>query len=364
MVTTISNTVNAFLIPHIKMLIEYSNQVDVAFKVEQEVSSELSKLGVTAYEIPFSRKIYKNRFIKLVKQVRKLIRNNNYDIVHTHTPIASAIVRLACKDLPHTKVFYTAHGFHFYKGAPKINWMTFFPIEKALSRYTDTLITINQEDYEFSKTFYAKNNFLVPGIGIDLKKFNEEKFISVNNISNQLNIGEGDFTLLSIGELNKNKNHEIVIKALSQLKKPNIHYLIAGEGSLKQYLSDLAVELNVDHQVHFLGYRKDIKNLLTYSDVFIFPSFREGLSVSVMEAMATGKPVIASNIRGNIDLIEHGKGGFLFEPNDVDGLIISLESLIKKQKYIHVFGEYNKQKIIDYSLESILTQMKIIYHLN
>lgn len=361
MVTTISNTVNAFLIPHIKMLIEDGNQVDVAFKVEQEVSSELSKLGVTAYEIPFSRKIYKNKFIKLVKQVRKLIKNNNYDIVHTHTPIASAIVRLACKDLPHTKVFYTAHGFHFYKGAPLINWITYYPIEKLLSKYTDKLITINNEDYEISKRFYAKKCLYIPGVGIDLSKFLDSDDIKIDYLKTEFNFSEDSVVILSIGELNKNKNHEVVIKALSKLNNPNIHYLIAGKGILENHLINLATEFNLNNQVHLLGFRNDIKNLIKFSHLFVFPSYREGLSVSVMEAMAMGKPVIASNIRGNNDLIDDGDGGYLFDPTDVDKLANLVSMLSKSQDALSKLGRYNSIKVKEYSLENILNALRDLY---
>lgn len=360
MVTTISNTVNAFLIPHIKMLIEDGNQVDVAFRVEQEVSSQLFKLGATVYEIPFSRKIYKNKLIKLVKQMRELIKNNNYDIVHTHTPIASAIVRLACKDLPHTKVFYTAHGFHFYRGAPKINWLVYYPIEKYLSRFTDKIITINSEDYCIAKKFNANEVVKINGVGFDSNKIDRIKF-NTSNLKRKLNIDEKQFVLLSVGELNKNKNHELVIRALSEFPCTNIKYIICGEGPLKLRLKKLVTELKLENVVEFQGFRRDVLEYYNIADIFIFPSFREGLSVSMMEAMSFGLPILASNIRGNSDLIDSGKGGFLFQPSDDKELLKLMLVLIENENMRNEFGEYNANKVLEYSTSEVLKEMKKIY---
>lgn len=361
MVSTISNTINTFLIPHIRMLIENGNKVDVAFKIEQDVRPELLELGVEIHEIPFNRKILKNNYGKLIKNVKEIIEKEQYDVVHTHTPIASAIVRFACKNIVYTKVYYTAHGFHFYKGAPFINWLTYYPIEKYLSKYTDKLITINYEDFEISKTFYAKENIYIPGVGIDLSKFVESGNIKIDYLKKELNFKEGSVVVLSIGELNKNKNHEIVIKAISKLNNPDIHYLIAGKGNLENYLLELAKDLDVKNQLHLLGFRKDIRNLLKYSDIFVFPSFREGLSVSVMEAMAMGKPVLVSKIRGNSDLIVDGKGGYLFNPQDADNLANLISIMVENPHLNADFGSFNRENIKKYSIESILRIVKKLY---
>lgn len=361
MVTTISNTVNTFLIPHIKMLIENGNKVDVAFKIEQDVNPELLKLGVQIHEVPFDRKLLRNNYGKLIKNLKTLIEKERYDVVHTHTPIASAIVRFACKDITNTRVYYTAHGFHFYKGTPLKNWLIYYPAERFLSRYTDKLITINQEDFEISKSFHAKENLYIPGVGIDLSKFVDSNDIKIDYLKREFNFNEGTVIILSIGELNKNKNHEIVIKAIAKLNNPNIHYLIAGKGDLENYLGNLASELKVINQVHLLGFRKDITNLLKFSHVFVFPSYREGLSVSVMEAMAMGKPVIASKIRGNSDLIDEGKGGYLFNPKDTYKLASLILNLIEKQGLTLSLGSYNKLKIKDYSIEKVLEKVEQLY---
>jgi len=201
-VTTISNTVNAFLIPHIKMLIQEEHQVDVAFNIVQEVNPEIIQMGCKIHQIPLQRSPLNISNYKTTKLLKNIIISEGYDIVHTHTPVASVIVRLACRKLKNVKVFYTAHGFHFYKGAPISSWLLYYPLEKWLSRYTDTLITINKEDYSRAKrNFKAKKIEYIPGIGINLKSFQlveaDEKFIRT-----ELSLPKDTIILLSVGERN------------------------------------------------------------------------------------------------------------------------------------------------------------------
>lgn len=362
-VTTISNTVNAFLIPHIEMLINEGHQVDVAFNLEQEVNPRIKELGCKVWILPFQRSPLKLDNKKAYKQLKELLVREKYDLVHTHTPIASAIVRLVCKKLVGIKVFYTAHGFHFYTGAPLINWLAYYPVEKHLSRYTDTLITINKEDYERAKTkFRAKNIEYVPGVGLDLERFAPLK-IDKAMTRERLALPEDAFLVLSVGELNKNKNHEIVIRAIAKLNNPKVHYVICGQGPLEDYLKNLSKELSVENKVHLLGFRKDISIIMQSVDMFAFPSFREGLSVALMESMANGLPVVCSKIRGNVDLIDAEKGGYLVGPSDVEGFRKGIDALVKNKELRNEFGSFNLKKIEEYSIEDVLRDMEKIYEL-
>ena len=360
-VTTISNTVNAFLIPHIKMLIDEGHQVDVAFNIEQEVKPEIYEMGCKIHQLPLQRLPLKKDNFRAYKILKKIIISEGYDLVHTHTPIASAIVRLVCRSLNNVRVFYTAHGFHFFKGAPIVNWFIYYPVEKWLARYTDTLITINKEDYSRAKRkFKAKRVEYVPGVGIDLKKFNTVK-VDRDLKRSQLGLPKEAFVVLSVGELNKNKNHEVIIRAIAKIDNPDIHYIVCGEGPLKGYLIDLSEDLGIKNRVHLLGFRKDIAEICKVSDLFTFPSYREGLSVALMEAMANGLPVVCSNIRGNSDLIESGKGGYLVEPDDVEGFAKYIKELIEDSRLRSEFGDFNHKKIENYSIENVLKEMEEIY---
>jgi len=259
------------------------------------------------------------------------------------------------------KVIYTAHGFHFYKGASLLNWLFYYPVEKWLSRYTDVLITINKEDYERAKrSFKAGRIEYVPGVGVDVEKYGSV-VVDRKAKRKELGLAEDDFVLVSTGELNDNKNHKTVIQAVHRLNNPSVKYLICGEGPLKNELLNLVQELGLEHQVMLLGYRTDIIEINHIADVFVFPSFREGLSVALMEAMACGLPVVCSDIRGNRDLVEDGKGGFLVEPKNLLGFTQSMEVLFKDVSLREGMGKYNKDKVQDYDIGIVLDKMKYVY---
>ncbi|PBB06452.1 glycosyltransferase family 4 protein [Salimicrobium humidisoli] len=360
-VSTVSNTVNTFLIPHIRMLRELGHEVDVAFNIVQDVHPELARMGCEIYNLEFNRSPLKKQNYIAYKKLKKIIEHNNYDVVHTHTPVASACVRFACKTNSSVQVVYTAHGFHFFKGAPFLNWMIYYPIERWLARYTDVIITINSEDY-----FKAKNSLkarkieYVPGVGINTQ---DNDYVSINKTEKlrALGLPEEAFILLSIGELNKNKNHETVIKALAKLNKSNAYYVICGEGGSRKYLEKLIVSHGLENKVKLLGFRTDVDTMYKLADVFVFPSFREGLSVSLMEAMANGVPVVGSDIRGNSDLIEDGKEGYLKDPNDIEGFMEAISTLMNDKTTRNKFGVESKKKIKTYDYSNVLKDMEKIY---
>lgn len=326
-VTTISNTVNAFLIPHIKTLIDEGHQVDVAFNIDQEVKPEIYEMGCKIYQLPLQRSPLKKDNFRAYRMLKNIIISEGYDLVHTHTPVASAIVRLVCRNLNTVRVFYTAHGFHFFKGAPILNWLIYYPVEKWLAKYTDTLITINKEDYGRAKSkFKAKRVEYIPGVGIDLKKFNSvevDRYLK----HKELGLPKGAFVVLSVGELNKNKNHEVVIRAIAKIDNPDIHYIVCGEGQLKGYLRDLSEDLGIKNRVHLLGFRNDIAEICKVSDLFAFPSYREGLGLAALEAMASGLPLITSNVHGIVDYSVNGKTGYNCGSSDIDSFIKYLKTL-------------------------------------
>lgn len=361
-VTTISATMT-FFIEHIKMLINEGNSVELACNCTEPVSEIYNDLGCIVHDIPFSRSPFSKNNIVGYKMLKKIVGEGNYDVVHTHTPNASLCTRLACIKVRKkgTKVFYTAHGFHFFKGAPLKNWALYYPVEKVCSRFTDTLITINHEDYSIAqKKMKAKKVFYVPGVGIDLQKiYNVE--CDKNEIRKSLLIPDDAILLFSVGELNENKNHQIVLQALAKIKDDKVHYMIAGFGEWQEKLVQLAKDLNIKNQVHFLGYRTDVLNLYKSSDIFVFPSLREGLSVSLMESMACGLPVICSNIRGNIDLIDNCKGGFLFKPDDSIELQSEIIEMVNDKQLRFNMGVYNKKKIKLFDKEAVKINLKQIY---
>lgn len=258
--------------------------------------------------------------IKAFRQLCQLMEDNEYDVIHCNTPIGGALGRICGAKYNIDKVIYTAHGFHFYKGAPKLNWIIYYSLEKWLARYTDAIITINQEDYELAKSkFKLKNNgkvYYVPGVGIDLSFFD---CIKKSRIEKRIELGipQEAFVMLSVGELNKNKNNRVIISAMERIDRKDIHYVLCGVGELRETLQKHADELGVGNNIHFLGYRNDVNEIYGMADCFVMPSLREGLPRSLMEAMACGLPCVVSRIRGNVDLIKDEEGGFLCDVKDV-----------------------------------------------
>ena len=370
-VASVASMIDQFNMQNIELLLENGYDVDVACNCKEgntisderisELIDKLKKNNVTTYHVPIPRKVTDIKdIIYSIKFIKKLYTENGYTLMHCHSPIGSVVARVAAisERKKGMKVIYTAHGFHFYKGAPKKNWLIFYPIERICSSFTDVLITINKEDYAFAKKHMKANQVeYVPGVGIDTKKFIIPNF-NVAEKKAELGLKDTDIMILSVGELNQNKNHEVVVRAISKLKNPNVYYFIAGKGDKEQYLDELAKELDVN--LRLLGYRTDIIELLNTADIFAFPSFREGLSVALMEAMAAGLPCVVSRIRGNVDLIEDGINGYLCDPNDEVSFCESLKALVEGEKYKN-FDKYNCQTIMNFDVHKIMKMMMKIY---
>lgn len=261
--------------------------------------------------IDFARSPFSKQTFVAYRQLRDLFAREHFDIVHTHTPVGGVLTRFAARDARKsgTKVLYTAHGFHFYKGAPIQNWLLWYPVERFMSRFTDVLITINNEDFERAKRFARCRVEYVPGVGIDLSKFAIAGCCDEKRI--ELGISDNSFALLSVGDLIPRKNQAAIVRALPLLPK-NVKLYICGDGQERDNLLRLANELEVIDRVSLLGFRDDIAEIMAACDCLVFPSIHEGLPVSVMEAMASGLPVIASSIRGiDPDLIEDHVEGLL-----------------------------------------------------
>ena len=319
----------------------------------------------TYYDIPFERSPFKRGNFQAYRELKRVIDEGEYDIVHCHTPTASVLARLAAKQARKkgTKVYYTAHGFHFYKGAPALNWIIYYPVERWLAHYTDVLITINKEDYERGKTFKAGKVCYVPGVGIDLKNFNVE-CSSREKKRKEIGVEVDDFVLLSVGELIPRKNHEVVIRALSTLKREGkleqVEYVICGRGVYETKLKNLAEEMGVADHVHFLGYRSDISEICKCADLFVFMSHQEGLPVALMEAMACGLPAVCSNIRGNTDLIEDGITG-LISNNTPEKLAEAINKMRNEPAFRDCLASAALQKVKQFDLKNVEQVMRAIY---
>ncbi len=370
---SVASMIDLFNMENIKILRDLGFDVHVACNFKfgsitsqkrvNEFRVELESSGIKTFQLPVPRRISAfSDIIKSFKLMRQLCQDNSYQIVHCHSPIGGVIARFACKNQRKngTKIIYTAHGFHFFKGASIKNWMIYYPVEKFLAKYTDILITMNEEDYKTANKFKSTTVKYVPGIGVDT---DEIKNVKVDRVSKRLEFGikYNDFILLSVGQLSKRKNHKVIVNALSKITDEKVKLLICGLGELENYLSDLVKQLNLEERVVFAGYRNDIKELLYIADCFVFPSLQEGLPVALMEAMSAGLPVVCSKIRGNTDLIENGKGGFLVDSQDVGGFAKALSDIINDKKISKQMSAYNLTEINKFDSKSVNKIMKQIY---
>lgn len=358
-ITTIGTTVGFFKYL-IRELIDEGNTVDIATnESENKVAEYYKGWGCKIFDISCSRSALTKGNIDAIKEIRQIIAENNYDIVHCHTPIAAACARIACRKQRKLglKVIYTAHGFHFYIGAPLKNWLIYYSVEWLCSWWTDVLIAINKEDYFIAKKhLHAKDTEYVPGVGIDLSKF-LNRTDGRERKRRELGLSNERMMLLSIGELNENKNHESVIKAIEGIE--SLTYVIVGKGGTKEKLQRLKGEIDVD--VRLMGYRSDVSDFYDAADVYILPSIREGLNVSLMEAMASGLPCLCGNIRGNVDLIDDN-GGYLFDPssvNDIRNTVQKAVQLSKEERKEQ--GYHNLEKVRGFDKSAVNSQMKRVY---
>lgn len=356
-----------FLLPHVKHLSENGYEVEIACSEVggrlNEVRQKLAGVVKKVHEVRLRRNpLAPINYTKGYGDMKKVVAEGSYDIIWTNEPVMGVVTRLAARDARKkgTKVLYMAHGFHFFTGAPKLNWMVYYPIEKVMAKHADVICTVNQEDCARAKTFNVKRVEYIHGIGINTARLTVSG--EMNDIRKELGLKESDFILLSVGELNDNKNQRTIIKAVSQIGDKEIHYVICGKGANLEKLQQLVEEIGLKENVHFLGYRRDVVDICSQSDLYVMPSFREGLPVSSLEAMYCGLPLATSNIRGLVDIQENGKSGYMCAPADVDGFARIIKGLKDNPEERKRMGMNNKQTVVPFCIEN--TKIEVLNLIN
>lgn len=359
---TVDYHFNAFHLPYLKWFKEQGWEVHVA-----ALGDIILPFVDEKFNIPIQRSPFNTKNILAYKKLKEIILKNEYKIIHCHTPMGGVLARLAARNTrkKNTKVIYTAHGFHFYKGAPLINWLIYYPIEKLLSYHTDCLITINQEDYQLAKKrgFRAKEIKKVHGVGVNIDHFKAVNHLQKCKMRGNYGYKSDDFLLFYAAEFNKNKNHQLLIDTIAVIKEgiPNAKLLLAGDGPLLEECRQAAVKLGVQEMIHFLGYRTDIKELLKICDIAVASSLREGLPVNIMEAMASSLPIVATINRGHIELINNGVNGFLISPTDKQKFASMILEIFHSQELSQRMSSESQKIIKRYSLEQVTLELSEIY---
>lgn len=315
-ITTVSNTANRFLVPHLRALREEGHTVDLACSLTDPVHKDaLASVTDEFFDVSLNRSPLSLGNLKALSQLVRLSRSRKYDVIHVHTPVAAAVGRLVALLAGTPFVIYTAHGFHFFRGASPVAWAVWFPIEWALSFATDLLHTMNFEDFNLARRWFKHPTVQkVPGIGFKAQAPSRSPGIALRE---ELGLDRPARIILSVGELNENKGHQVVIEALP-LMDSDFQYVLAGRGPKRERLQALADSLGVSDRVHFLGYRSDVPSLLASAQVLAHPSYREGLPVAIMEALDRGVPVVGAKIRGITDLVSDESGVLVVGRNPSD----------------------------------------------
>ena len=299
--------------------------------------------------------------LKALRQIKTIIKEERINVVSSSTPIGGTLARIAAWQCGLKKnVIYFAHGFLFFKGVPFLKRELFRLHEALLAHITDTLVTITKEDYTAAKKFKLRRKnslYYVHGAGVNMGLIPEK---SKEVVREELGIDNSDIVIVSAGDLNDNKNNQVVVRSMTSLPS-NCHYVICGTGSKESFLINLSIELKVSDRVHFLGYRTDMKDIMSASDIFVMPSFREGVPRSILEAMDLKLPCVGSRTRGICDLIDEDKGGYLCDPRNHVEFANAFYKLIDDPQKRLLFGTYNQSKVKDYSTEVVRSEMTKVY---
>ena len=349
--------------PYLKWLGDNGVQVDIV--VENRGNLEFEGVNNT-YHLDFPRSFTKKELLVSYKNLKNIIDNGNYTIVHCHTPIPSMLTRLAARDARSkgTKVLYTAHGFHFYNGAPISRWLIYYTAEYILSKFTDAIITINKEDFDYvNNKMLHKDSYQIKGIGVDSSRFKPLEKEERKNKRIELGLDPDKFILLYVAEFIPRKNHEFVIRAVQSLQKtiPNLQVLFAGKGELLDRMKALSKELKVENAIQFLGFRKDVHLLSAIADIGISASKHEGLGLGLTEEMFCKVPIIASYDRGHKEMVIQGVNGFMFQQQNSAEFIKYINQLYQDEELRLKMGEKAYEKAQEFEIENSLNSMKEIY---
>lgn len=367
LITCTDSMMKQFLEPHVINLVNNGYEVEIAcsevlnrFKEVQEDLGSIVKIHhLSLQRSPLAVPAH----IKGFKELRRIIRKGHFDLIWTNEPVMGVVTRLAAQEARRngTKVLYMVHGFHFYKGAPLINWLIYYPIERIMAPKADCICTINKEDYARAKKMKVGKVEYIHGVGIDTSRLHKN---GETDIRRELGLDDSTFIVLSVGELNKNKNQQVIIRAIDEIGDPNIHYVLCGKGDQLENLENLCNALGLEDRVHFLGYRKDVVDICNQVDVFAMPSKREGLPVASLEAMYCGLPLVNSNIRGLSDVTEDGVSGYVYDPDDVHGFSIGIRKIMKSIAMQKQMARRNKNTVelfclseTQYEIEKLVGEM-------
>lgn len=363
LVATVQSHIAQFHKPLMKLLKENGWEIHVAARDNLSEKDGLQlEFPDKVFDVCFQRSPFDKRNIEAYKELKRILAREKYDVVHCNTPVGGVLARLAASRYRKfgTQVFYTAHGFHFYQGAPKRNWIVYYPIEKLMSRFTDKLITITTEDYEFSRNRFKCPVYHIHGVGANSKKYYSISADDQKKQKEKLEL-EGHI-IVNVGELLPNKNQKTAIMAMKKVVEqiPDAKLLIAGNGVERDNLENIVKKYELGDHVIFLGYTTKLQTYLQICDCVISCSYREGLPLNVIEAMLCGKPVFASNNRGHREILQNDINGYIVEPDDIDGFANSILSFLRSRM---MKSESIVDSVFEFTDNNVVNELRMVYEI-
>lgn len=328
-------------LPYMKMFQDNGYIVHVATNSLEKIPYCDKKIDLRLRRNPYS-------LFNLIalRNVRKLVKEEKYDIISCHTPVGGFLGRSAVigrRKKITTKVFYMAHGFHFFKKSGIISWLVYYPIEKFLSRFSDAVITMNEEDYLLASNKFHCDVYKIHGIGLDEERLK----LKEKNVRKKLNL-KNKYVVTYIAEISKRKRQLEFLKKLKKHKiDRDIVFLLIGDS----YIKNVDKKLTKYKNVKYIGFKDNIADYINISDLIISPSSQEGLPQNILEAKYFNKIIIGTNIRGTSDLLSDGSGI----------LVDSLDELIDKIVEVkHSDIKLVNSNINNYRLNDVMIEIKDI----
>lgn len=315
-VATVASHICQFHLPYLQFFKEKGYEVHVVAKDNLAEKNGLKLQYTDVFlPVPFERSPFKKGNIKAYKALKEIFAKEKYDVVVCNTPMGGILTRMAAQKARKTgtKVVYIAHGFHFYKGAPKKNWLIYYPIEKHFAKKCDVVVTITGEDYALASKRFKTKVVRMHGVGVDGVRHRVISAEEKAALREELKVEQDAFICLCTGELNANKNQKYLIELVPEWQKsiPHFQLWLAGNGPLKAELETEVERLGLQNAVKLLGYQPVIEKYVRASNVVLSASKREGLPFNVIEAMLTKRPVVVSVNRGHKELVIDGETGFI-----------------------------------------------------
>jgi glycosyltransferase involved in cell wall biosynthesis len=360
---TVFRHLTDFHLPYIHYFIEQGYEVWATANDDRNNRKMLTDLGVKCIDTSFSRNSLSIKNFKAYKEMKEIFKKEKFELVHVHTPIAAVLTRYAFKYADYGKIIYTAHGFHFFKGAPLKNWMLYYTMEKLAIDKTDYLITINKEDYDRSlKMGFDKDKVsFVHGVGVEDKTIELTEYQKME-LKQKLRIESQSQIISYVAELNINKNHEFLLRNWKEIKEKNplSTLLIIGFGKNEEKLKIYVKEKGL-RDVFFLGYREDVASILQITDIICLLSFREGLPKSIMEGMMYETPAIVSDTRGLKDLVEDGVSGKVVKLNNDEELKNAFNIMLQDTDVYNNMKKAAYSRVNKYKTCNVINEYKAIY---